>query len=289
MPHRVTWSIALVGVTAVWGWSFAAKHEILTTMQPSNLNAYMFGLAAVAVLPFSTGSLRDLRARDWVGGLIAGVVLFVAFTLQTSGMAHTSPSNAGFITGLCTVITPVILFLIGRGRPRFNQALGIVIAVVGLGLLSLDEFAIHYGDLLILGCAVAFALHIVTVSIFTTAAAANASTFLQLGVVGLLSLALSLANKEFSLPSNLPITVNILVIAVFATALAYTIQTRAQVILAPEKVALILICEPLFAGLFGYFYAGDRLSSEKLLGGGLILIGIAVSELCPNKAATRVI
>jgi len=279
VSHRTLWSTALLVVTAVWGWSFVAKHETLTIMAPSTLNAWMFTLAALALLPFSIRSFRHLRTRDWASAVFAGIVLFIAFSLQTSGTALTTPSNAGFITGLCTVFTPLFVYLIGRGRPSPKQTAGTAIAVCGLGFLSLDGFALHYGDLLILGCAACFALHIVIVSTFTTPAVSMASTSIQLGLVGTLSLIWSRASNQFSFPDSLPTTLTVLSLALFATALAYAIQNRAQAVLTPEKVALILICEPLFSGIFGYFLAGDRLPPERLAGAALILLGIAVTEL----------
>nr|WP_314483813.1 DMT family transporter [uncultured Pseudomonas sp.] len=279
MPNNTLWSVALLAVTAVWGWSFVAKHDALSVMAASTLNAWMFILAATALLPFSLRSFRLLGPRTCVNAVFAGVILFAAFSLQTSGTALTTPSNAGFITGLCTVFTPILVYVTGRGRPSSKQAVGTVLAVLGLGLLSLDGFALHYGDLLILGCAVCFAGHIVVVSTFTTPGVSMASASIQLGVVGVLSLIWSLATRQFTLPSTTQTATAILALALLATALAYAIQNRAQAVLAPEKVALILICEPIFSGVFGYFLAGDRLPPERLAGAGLILVGLAVTEL----------
>jgi drug/metabolite transporter (DMT)-like permease len=279
MSQRTLWTLALVAVTAVWGWSFVAKHALLATMSASALNAWMFCLAAMMLVPFSARSFRHLQRRDWLGGLLAGTVLFAAFTLQTSGVALTTPSNAGFITGLCTVFTPMIVFLLGRAKPGHKQVAGTLIALAGLGFLSLDGFSLHFGDLLMLGCAVAFALHIVVVSSITTAATASASACLQLSIVGALSLAWSLTQNQFALPGSMPVTATIVALALFGTALAYAIQTRAQVALPAEKVALILICEPLFSGVFGYFLAGDRFPPAKLAGAVLILLGILLTEL----------
>lgn len=287
MSQRTAWALAMLAVTAVWGWSFVAKHDTLASMPASALNSWMFGLAALVLLPFSLGSLRTLNTRDWLGAGFAGVVLFAAFALQTSGTAYTTPSNAGFITGLCTVFTPLILFLLGRGRPSAKQFSGTAIAVLGLGLLSLDGLALHYGDLLVLGCAVGFAVHIVVVSTFTRPAAASGSAFLQMAVVAALSLIWSLGSGELALPESASTLATIVTLAVFGTAVAYAIQTRAQTRLAPETVALILICEPIFAGLFGYLLAGDRLAPERLAGAGLILAGIAIAELRISRRGTR--
>lgn len=287
MSKNTLWSISLLAVTAVWGWSFVAKHDTLSIMAASTLNAWMFSLAALALLPFSIRSFRLMGPRTWLSAGLAGIVLFLAFSLQTSGTALTTPSNAGFITGLCTVFTPVLIYLMGKGRPSLKQGVGTGIAVVGLGLLSLDGFTLHYGDLLVLGCAVCFALHIVMVSTFTTPALALASASIQLSVVGVLSLIWSWSNNEFFVPTTLPVTTTLLVLALLATALAYAIQNRAQAVLPPEKVALILICEPIFGGLFGYFLAGDRLPAERLAGAGLILVGLAITELRLTRIASR--
>lgn len=278
MSRDLFWSIAMIAVTAIWGWSFAAKHDLLLEMNASALNAYMFLLAAVAVLPFSIQSFYRMRKADWMSGIGIGCVLFMAFALQTAGVAITTPSNAGFITGLCTVFTPIILYVIGKGRVRKHQSAGIAIAVVGLAMLSLDGFSVNFGDVLILGCAVAFAMHIVAVSLFVRMPVAIASTFLQLLTVGILSAAWSLYEGSLAMPEGRSSIVSILIVAILATGLGYVIQVRAQMRLPAEKVALILICEPVFAGVFGYWLADVRLSLINIIGALLILLGIFVSE-----------
>jgi len=273
------WLLALVAVTAIWGWSFVAKHQGLGSISPSALNACIFLPAALALFPFAARSLRQLQRRDLVAGLFAGTVLFIAFTFQTTGLAYTTPSNAGFITGLCSVFVPFILYLTGRGRPTSRQVLGTGIALVGLGLLSLENFTLHIGDLLILGCAIGFAAHVVVLSLSSSTASSQASAFLQLTTVGALSLAWSLMFNEFSLPDSLASVANLLSISLLGTALAYFVQTRAQAVLSAQKVALVLICEPMFSGLFGYFLAGDRFTVMKAIGAAMILVGVVVGEL----------
>lgn len=279
MSQRISWSLALLFVTAVWGWSFVAKHDGLGDLSASTLNTCMFIVGAASLLPFVARSLFTLQRREWQAGILAGLVLFIAFTFQTTGLAYTTPSNAGFITGLCSVFTPLILFLSGRGRPLPKQIIGTLIALAGLALLSLDGFAFHYGDLLILGCAIFFAVHIVVLSVLTSSASSQVSAFLQLTTVGVLSLAWSLATNEFSLPRSGSSIIAIMIVGIVGTALAYYIQTRAQSVLSAQKVALILICEPVFSGIFGYFLAGDRFTAGNALGAALILLGITVSEL----------
>ncbi|MBD1551653.1 DMT family transporter [Pseudomonas typographi] len=288
MSQRSFWLLALIAVTAVWGWSFVAKHESLAGLSASALNAWLFIVAAVALFPFAKRSLLRLPARGWACGISAGAVLFIAFLLQTSGMAYTTASNAGFITGLCSVFVPLILCLAGRGRPRARQLIGMLIALCGLGFLSLEGFTLHIGDLLILGCAVAFAVHVVVLSAFAAEAPPQVSAFLQLATAGLLSLGWSVAMGECSLPRSMSATLTLLVIALLGTALGFYIQTRAQAVIPPQQVAWVLMCEPVFSGVFGYLLAGDRLTTGKAIGATLVLVGIVASELrTPPRRAQR--
>ncbi|NIF27528.1 DMT family transporter [Pantoea sp. Tr-811] len=277
-PNQV-WTFALIAITAVWGWSFVAKQQSLHSNSASALNAFIFIIAAVALLPWAIKHLKSLSRRDWRAGVFAGLMLFIAFAFQTSGLAHTTPSNAGFITGLSVVLTPCFLFLIGAERPKAKQVVGASTALCGLGFLSLQDYAIHYGDLLILGCAVFFAIHIIVLSKIKFGSTSLVLAFIQLLTVGVLSLVWSLAAGEFSLPQDRSSLLTVLIIAVVGTAVAYLVQTRAQMVLPAQKVALLLVCEPIFSGYFGYLLAGDRFTSMNILGACLIVLGMIVSEL----------
>lgn len=276
-PSRF-WSLALVAVTAIWGWSFVAKHE-LQGMTASCLNSWLFLVGGASLLPFSLRSLVKIKGRDWITGLVAGAVLFVAFTFQTTGIQLTSPSNAGFITGLAVVFTPLILFLVNREKTNIFQMIGAITALVGLGLLSAQDFALHFGDLLILACAVFFAAHIIVLSRGRFAGAPLAFTVIQLFTVGVLSLVWSVGAGEFDVPGDLGNWTIVGLLAILSTALAYVVQTKAQTVIPPQKVALILLAEPVFGGAFGYFLAGDRLTALNFLGAGFIVLGMLISEM----------
>ncbi|WP_395589263.1 DMT family transporter [Pseudomonas sp. TR47] len=274
-----TWTAALIGITAIWGWSFVAKQQNLHSMSASALNAWIFLLGAIALLPFAWRRVPTLTVKDWLAGSLAGVVLFIAFAFQTSGLGQTTPSNAGFITGLSVVLTPFFLFLINAERPSLKQAMGAFVALVGLGLLSLNGYAIHSGDLLILGCAIFFAIHIVVLAKINFSSSSLVLAFIQLLVVGFLSLAWSVWAGEFSVPDTASSLTVTLVVAVFGTALAYFVQTRAQAVLSAQKVALLLIFEPIFGAFFGYLLAGDRFTVMNITGAVMIISGMLVSEL----------
>lgn len=272
------WSLALVVVTAIWGWSFVAKHD-LQGMAASCLNSWLFLLGGASLLPFAFKSLLRIGRKDWLVGLVAGVVLYVAFAFQTTGIQLTSPSNAGFITGLAVVFTPLILYFVSGEKTSSLQLVGAVIALVGLALLSAREFEFHVGDLLILVCAVFFAAHIVVLSKGRSSDSALALAVIQLFTVGVLSLAWSVGAGEFSIPADVGSQMVVVLLAVLSTALAYAVQTKAQTVIPAQKVALILLAEPVFGGVFGYFLAGDRLTNVNLLGAVLIVFGMLISEL----------
>lgn len=278
MNRSKFWSFALVVVTAIWGWSFVAKHD-LQGMAASCLNSWLFLLGGASLLPFAFSSLLRIGRKDWLLGVAAGVVLFVAFAFQTTGIQLTSPSNAGFITGLAVVFTPLILYFVSGEKTSGLQLAGAVIALAGLALLSARGFEFHVGDLLILVCAVFFAAHIVVLSKGRFSGSPLAFAVIQLFTVGVLSLAWSVEAGEFTVPDDVNSQVIVLLLAVLSTALAYAVQTKAQTVIPAQKVALILLAEPVFGGVFGYFLAGDRLTSLNMLGAGLIIFGMLISEL----------
>ncbi|WP_208644539.1 DMT family transporter [Pseudomonas reidholzensis] len=276
-------------ITAVWGWSFVAKQQALHGISASALNACIFIVGALVLLPFAVKKLPGLSAKDWLAGILAGVVLFIAFAFQTSGLGHTTPSNAGFITGLSVVLTPLFLFLISAEKPLAKQALGAVVALLGLGFLSLNGDSIRAGDLLILGCAVFFALHIVVLAKTRFGSTSLVLAFIQLLTVGVLSLIWSVTAGEFSLPGTPSAITTTLIIAVLGTALAYLVQTRAQAVLPAQKVALLLVCEPIFAACFGYLLAGDRFTLLNMVGALMIVLGMLISELrLPRRRRSNV-
>ncbi|WPM28316.1 DMT family transporter [Pseudomonas sp. P1B16] len=115
------WAFALVLVTAIWGWSFVAKHNF-QGMAASCLNSWLFLLGGASLLPFALNSLLRIGRKDWLVGVAAGGVLFVAFAFQTTGIQLTSPSNAGFITGLAVVFTPLILYFVSGEKDQCPPA-----------------------------------------------------------------------------------------------------------------------------------------------------------------------
>ena len=269
----------MILVTALWGWSFVAIHNALNDLSDSAFNAYRFLVAALVMLLVVVVRRSAISRIDLVHGGMAGVALYLAFLFQTKGLKFTSASNAAFITGLAVIFTPLISFLCFGTKPERRQVFGIFLATAGLALLTLKGLSVQVGDLLVLVCAASFALHIILLSRASKVSNALNIALIQVSVVGFLSLAQSIAFQELTLPAGEAAIGTILVVGIFGTAVGFYVQTKAQVASSPNRIALIIVLEPVFGGLFGYFLAGDRLTTYNWIGAALIVAGMLITEI----------
>lgn len=279
MKKEKVWVFALMAVTVLWGWSFSAIHQALLELRAPVFNAYRFIVGAVAILPFVAKKLGHSTRLDWLAGGLAGVVLFLVFSLQTAGIAYTTASNAAFITGLAVVFTPFLAKVLLKQNPKRQQIIGAALATIGLALLTINDFSVHGGDALILACAVFIALHIIVLAKVSKNHDAALLAFIQVLVVALLSFLWALSSEQLSLPHASQTYSTIVIMGVVGTAIAYFVQTKAQVLTSPNKIALIIVLEPVFGGLFGYVLAGDRLTTINIMGAVLIIVAMVVAEM----------
>lgn len=271
----------------MWGWTFVVVKEGIRHVPPLSFNAVRFGLAAAAVAPWCLPGLRNLGRDGWRHGALLGAFLFGGYTLQTVGLALTKASTAGFITGLFVVFTPLLGALVLRQAPGGSAVAATVLATVGLGLISLEgALRPSLGDVLVLGCALSFAAHIVGLGAWSQRHAALPLTVAQLAVVALLSalgaLMLDVDRAAYSWDRN--VLVAIVVTALLASAAAFWVQTAAQRVIPPTRTAVILTMEPVFAGLFGFVLLGERLPLRGWVGGGLIVAAMLAAELGGREA-----
>ncbi|MEE9255547.1 MAG: DMT family transporter, partial [bacterium] len=230
------------------------------------------------LVKFSGGAVfRGARREEWLMGAVAGAALYGGIFFQTEGLRYTSAANSAFITGLCVVMVPFMLWIGGR-RPKGRHFAGALLAAAGLYLLTGVELSSSgFGDALTLACAVMFALHIICLGAFgLKMRAARLFTF-QLLTAACLAVAAALAWGGPVRWSG-RVVVALLVTGVLATSLAFFLQTWAQRRLEPARASLWLLTEPLFALLFGYALLGEIPSYIALAGAAVILAGLAVSE-----------
>jgi drug/metabolite transporter (DMT)-like permease len=282
--------LALTLIMAVWGSSFAILRSLLGdgVASPLVLVAVRMGMATalllgfMAVSPKGRAQLRSLRGEVLRDGVFVGVLLGIGFLLQTEGLQRTTASRSGFLTGTLVVLVPLIELAVFRKRPALPATIGVLLAFVGMTVLSAPwsnaSNATALGDALTLACALVFAAHIVALGRIAPKHEVLPLLLLQLATIGVLAaLAGPVADsQQFSATPRLWLA--LLYLAVFATLLAFGVQTWAQKILPPVRVALISALEPVFAALWAALFIGERLTLRELMGGALIVFGVVVGE-----------
>jgi drug/metabolite transporter (DMT)-like permease len=290
----------LVLIAVIWGTTFTVVHQAVESFPPLALIALRFSLAAAIFVPLLIRQRATLGRRGAIVGVGLGVLLFAGFATQTLGLQLTTPARAGFITGLNVALVPVLGLLFGL-RPPPRAVAGVAIAVIGLVILSwgcrlpwLGCAAVATaapaqlrGDLLVLACAVAFALHIVAVSRWAIRLPVIPVNTVQLLTVAALAGGLALL-VERPLPSpTAGVWIAALFLGLIATALVFALQLTLQRHTTATHTALIFALEPVFAALFSWLWIGELLTAAIWLGGGLMLLGVVIAELPVSRADRR--
>ncbi len=269
--------LLLVLVTAVWGTTFVLVKDAISQYPPLPFLAVRFALAAL-VLVVVVHRLPPRRVL--VVGVPIGVALAAGYLLQTVGLQTTSPGNAGLLTGLFVVFTPLIDGLLGvRVPPRTVAAA--LLALAGTALLTGSGFALPgLGDLLVVGCALAFAVHIVLLSRWAPGLPPASLAMVQMLTAAVLFGAGSI--PQFRLPPG-SVWFAIAVTGVLASALGFLIQTWAQTHLSASRTALILATEPAWALAAAIAFAGQRFGVVQGIGAALVLVAIVGHEVLAGR------
>jgi drug/metabolite transporter (DMT)-like permease len=260
-----------------FGTTFIVVQDAVATADPIPFLAARF-LIAGAVLA-ALGRPRRGSPSELRHGVIAGLALLAGYVLQTIGLQYTTPATSAFITYLLVVFVPLLSFAALRRRPHPVTLISLVPAVAGLVLLTGGaDSAFGRGEVLTLGCAVAFAAHIVIVGETAGRHDAIRFTCVQVTTVGLACAAASLAMGDVSLPASALAAA--VFTGVFATALAFAAMVWAQRVVSPSRAALILLLEPVFAAVLSAL-SGDALAAATIAGGSLILVAVVGAEILP--------
>ena len=278
---------ALVGIAAVWGLTFVMVQDAVELLPVLAFLAYRFVPAALLVGIAFRRRLRALGADGWRAGLVMGGFLTAGYVLQTFGLERTTASNAGFITGLFVVLTPLLGALVLRRRAGATAWAAAAVSAVGLALLSGVSGDLRSGDALVLGCAVAFAAHILVTDRGVAVHDVGSLVAVQLGACGLACLVAAAAAGDLEVPRGATVWAALLVTSLLASALGFFVQSYAQQHADPARTALILASEPAFAGLFGYLLADERLTAAGWAGATLIVAAIVAVDLVPRLRPPR--
>jgi drug/metabolite transporter (DMT)-like permease len=276
--------LALVAVAAVWGAGFVIVKDAVASYPLYSFLALRFIIAVIAFVVLFPRSVTTMTWGAVRVGMVAGAFLCAGYIFQTWGLQETTASKAAFITGLFVVITPVMQAVLLRSKPSRSTAIGIGLAVVGLWLISgASTGGWTVGDTRVLVCAVAYSAHIIVLGSIGRNHEVGPLTLIQLLTTAVVCSALAWFFEPHELPTDSSIWWAALVTGVFASAVAFAVQTYAQRHLSPARTALILITEPAFGGLFGWL-AGETLGIKGLAGAALILGGMVLAELVAARA-----
>jgi drug/metabolite transporter (DMT)-like permease len=273
---------ALVGVTAVWGWTFVIVKDAIQLMPVMDFLAVRFTLAAAVLFILRPTCLRGMSRRGYVRGVILGILLGMSYITQTQGLLDTSPAVSGFITGMGVVFTPLIAWLLLRQKIGGYIWVAVGLAVIGLALLSLRGWAFGKGELLTLACAVFVAFHIVGLGQWSPQHDIYGLAFIQIATIAVISL-VAAAPSGIMMPPDGEAWRTIVITAVLATALAFLVQTWAQSLVTPTHIAVVLTMEPVFAGVFSIGFGYEEVTVRMVLGAVCVLAGMLIVQLKPGR------
>lgn len=285
--HRVA-ELSLVAICAIWGVTFPLVKDAVAEIPVTTFLGYRFVSAAIIAAILFRRPLRDLSGAGWKAGVWMGFFLTGGYLLQTFGLERTTSSNAGFITGMFVVLTPLLGAIFLRHRAGSRVWTSAAVATVGLYLLSGTGDSLHVlGDLLVLGCAVSFSIHILVTDPAVKQHDVKGLLVVQLAFCGAVTLIWAAAQGDLVVPPGASVWVALAITSVLASVLAFYVQAYAQTHASPARIALILASEPVFAGLFAWLLKGEVLDALGWLGAALIMTAIIAVELVPYLRPPR--
>ena len=283
-PPQWRADVALALVAMVWGATFVMVKDALNDVSPVLFLGLRFSAATVALGVLYVLKPRQKKGRGpWLGGVITGTLLYTGYLLQTLGLRLTTPAKSGFITGLYIVLVPLATALVYKKAPQLSEISGVAIATLGLGLMTLTgrTLEVGTGDLLTMGCAVAFTFHIMVLGYNSQRMDFEWLTLLQIGTCAAIALTTFWWVEAPVLRWNRQVALALVVTSLLATALAFTVQTWAQRYTTPTRTAVIFALEPVFAWATSFVLTNELLSRRAATGAILILAGILLVELKP--------
>lgn len=288
-PHRhtATATVLLIALTAVWGSTFFLIRDLVKEIPSADFLAVRFTIAAAIMVVVFRRQLRALDRRHVKIALLLGVFYAAGQLLQTIGLEHTSASVSGFVTGMYVVFTPLLGALIFRDRIGRGTWLAVALATAGLAILSLKGFSLGLGELLTLGAAAIYALHIVGSGHWARSDNAIGLSTVQAMVIAVVC-AIAAAPHGIVMPSTRDQWLVVLYMATAASVGALIVQTWAQAQMSSTRAAITMTLEPVFAAGFAVALGGEHIRPRMVVGGLLILAAMYIVELAGRRGQTPV-
>lgn len=290
MKKQLSGVIALLGATVIWGSAFIAQSVGMDKIGPFTFQAVRCFLAVVFLFPasalFSRGKPFWKSWADpalWRSGIICGLALFAASSLQQIGLVYTDAGKAGFLTAMYIVFVPFLGLFVGR-KPGRNALLSLIPAIVGLYLLSCTSVSgINKGDVLLLLCAVAFSVQILLIDRHCAGLDGLKLNCIQALVVAVLSVPWALLTETVDASLIAACWLPLGYAGVLSMGVAYTLQIVGQKGVAPSAAALLMSLESVFAALFGWLLLHETMTRAELLGCVLVFAAVVISQLPEKK------
>ena len=280
--------IELLICTAIWGLAFVAQKKASENITPLYLNGIRFLIAGILLIPIVIYVIKKKNAttlsvgKTILVGFLTGLFLGIASNIQQFGIERTTAGKAGFLTAMYIVLVPIFTFIVFKKKLTIMQIIGIVVAVVGLGLISLKkDFTINVGDLLCMLGAVFFTIEIMIVDYYSKKIDPFLLSMICFLTVGVLSLtfALPFETKTFSFEKLGNAIVPLLFLAIGSSCIAYTLQNLGQKRIDGTPASLLLSLESVFALGFGILILNDRLNINEWIGCVLLLAGVFIVQI----------
>lgn len=283
MKKRIPGEVILLLTAIIWGYGFVAQANSLDQLTAFQVVFLRFVISSGLLLVIFHRRLKHIRKATWKKGIILGFFFFLGFILQTMGMMTTTASKSAFITGTNVIIVPIISYFIFRRRLSRQEVLGAVMALTGLAILTLRlQGGVNTGDLLIFGCAVAFAFQIFFTTMFMKDESAIEITIVQILACTLFA-SLGALMEGAPLPRPEAATLQpILYLAIFSTTITTFTQAFGQKTTSETRSAIFLSTEALWGTFFSFLFLGEEMTVRIILGGLIIFAAILVSELKPG-------
>ena len=271
-----------MAVAAIWGSAFLSMKGTLERLDVNSFLTWRFTIATLLLIAIRPSVLKKIDLPFLRKGALLGLFLSSGYIFQSFGLTLTTVSNTGFITGLYVVLTPIVAAVILRKNITLVEWFAVLVATVGLALLSFNGIQFGIGEFLVLISALLFAFHIVGLGEWSKGLDTYALTVLQLGTCAVVTFIASF-KSGFKTPPDSGVWWSIIYTAIFATALAFIVQTWDQSFIAPSTVGVILAAEVVFAAAFGIWLLNEPVTLRIALGGLLVLASMYLIILLDQR------
>jgi len=289
MSQRLKADLSLMFCSLIWGVTFVVVKNVLDHASPFVFLAVRFSIAVILMAILRPQVIQQIEDQEIFAGMRLAFFMFAGYCFQTAGLQYTTASNSGFVTGSSVVLVPLLLGVFwGRKLTRWIYV-GAFAALVGLYFLTVPSEGLRFlnrGDVLTFIGAGFYAVHIILVGEYSQEHSVSALSLIQVAGCAVMAWPLTAAGgvihwQPVRFEWNWPLLVGILICAVFATAIAFTVQLWAQQYTSSARTALIFTLEPVFAWLTSYLFVGEGLSARAAAGAALILGGVLLVETKP--------